>query len=257
MTTTGPRGSRITASVAVLSACSGRKAREPVLDCEDLDGASRSSLVEQYRHVTTPARRLYTGAEHQYVAAGVERLQVVAEVDWRIVSAGFGVVRPETALPPYECTFRDADAVRERVARFGHDPEDLTRAEQLRVLAEELGILADLRAWFDRGFDLLLVLLGKAYLQAVEPALAGFPDRTAAFAFAAEGTRDLIGDCAWVPATEAERAAIGTAWTRLKGEQFWNLACAVSSPSQLAELDAEGIRDLSVEQSGFEPPGVR
>lgn len=249
-------GSLITASVAVLSACSGSKAGEPVVDCAAIDGASRAALLERYRHVASEARTLYTGAEHAYVAAAVERLQVLAEVDWRIVSAGFGLVGPGTPLPPYECTFRDADSVRERVAGFGHDPEALTQAEQLRVLAEELGVIDDVRAWLDRGFDLVFVLLGKAYLQAVEPALEGVPEGTAAFAFAPKGNRELIGDCAWVPATDTERAAVGTTWTRLKGEQFWNLACAVSSPGELAGLEAGRIRDLSVEDAGIEPPGV-
>ena len=246
----------MTASVAVLSACSGSKAREPVVDCEDIDGSSRAALVERHRHVATDARSLYTGAEHRYVAAAVERLQVLAEVDWRIVSAGFGLVGPETALPPYECTFKDPDAVAERVAGFGHDPDSLTRAEQLRALAGELGLVEDVRDWLDGGYDLLFVLLGKEYLQAVEPALEDLPDRTAAFAFAAGGTRELIGECAWVPATDDERAALGTTWTRLKGEQLWNLACAVSSPGELAGLHADRIRYLSVQAAGIEPVGL-
>lgn len=48
-------------SILVFSACSGDKAIDTSdIACGDIDEASRSALLEEYRDVSMPARSLYT-----------------------------------------------------------------------------------------------------------------------------------------------------------------------------------------------------
>lgn len=233
-------------SIYVLSACSGDKAIDAVIDCEEIDARDRVELVNQFSEVSMEAQSLYTGDEHEHVKTAVERFGELGTVEWRIISAGFGVIQPDTVLPSYECTFRDADSVRQRVKTHGHDPASLTKAERTQVVARELGIPTAIEEWLDRSPDILFVVLGQDYLIAADSALSEIPDETAAFAFAANGTREQIGRCRWIPSTDTERAALQTTWTRVKGVQLRNVAETVSSVCELSTLSSEAVRELSL-----------
>lgn len=234
-------------SVFVLSACSGDKeVDDPEITCEDIDTASQSALVNEHPEISMPAAELYTGDEHESVKEAVEQFSEMADVDWRIISAGFGLVRPETELPAYECTFNDNDAVRRRVARLGYDPSDLTKAGRIQVVADELGIPRDIEQCLSDGPDVMFGVLGEEYLLSTGSALSSIPNTTTAFAFAAKGTRDLIGECQWVPSTATEREALGTTWMRLKGRQLRNVARNLTSVTEVQS--AEDIRELSLRE---------
>lgn len=236
------------ADVFVLSACSGDKAiSPPVVGCGEIDKSSRTDLLETHTGESLPAESLYTGNEHTHVEAAVEQLAEIATVDWRIISAGFGLVRPDTELPSYECTFRDDDSVRERAERMGYDPGTLTRAEQTQVVAQELGIPRQVEEALADGYDIAFIVLGEDYLHAAGSALSSIPDETTAFAFAAKGNRDLIGDCQWVPSTENEREAHGTTWMQVKGRQLRSVADNITTAKDLTDLnDPETVRELSL-----------
>ena len=233
-------------SIFVLSACSGDKAIDAVVDCEDIDTGNRAELVNRFSEESMEARALYTGDEHEHVKAAVERFGEFGDVGWRIISAGFGLVRPDTVLPSYECTFRNSESVRHRVENHGRDPTSLTKTEQIRVVSNMLRIPTAVKKWFGRSPDVLFVVLGGDYLIAANSALSEIPDKTAAFAFAAEGTRERIGECRWVPSTDTERAALETTWTRVKGIQLRNVAGAISSAAELSTLSSDGVRELSL-----------
>lgn len=234
-------------SVFVLSACSGDKeVDEPEIDCDDIDSTSRSALVDKYAETSMPAETLYTGDEHEYVKAAVDRFREMADVDWRIISAGFGLVRPETELPAYECTFNDDDAVRRRAVRFGYDSSDLTKAGRIQAVAEELGIPRNIEKCLTDSPDVTFVVLGEEYLLSAGSALSSIPDETTAFAFAPKGTRDLIGDCQWVPSTATEREVLGTTWLRLKGRQLRNVASNLTTTTEIQS--SEDLRELSLRE---------
>lgn len=236
-------------SILVLSACSGDKAiDDPDIDCRDIDKSTRSALQDEHRDIAMPARSLYTGNEHEHVEAAVEEFEDIADVEWRIISAGVGLVRPATVLPAYDCTFSDDDSVRRRLEGFGYDPSELTRAQRIQAVAEELGIPSALGQRIANGVDLMFIVLGHDYLLATGSALSSIPDETTAFAFAAKGTRDSIGDCQWVPSTDTERKALGTTWMRVKGRQLRNVAQNVTAREDLADLrTGERIREVSIQ----------
>ncbi|WP_248515002.1 hypothetical protein [Salinarchaeum laminariae] len=233
-------------SIFVLSACSGSKAIEPEVGCEEIDQAGRNHLVDEYPSASIEAQSLYTGDEHELIKSAVEQFQDVASVDWRIVSAGFGLMGPDAVLPSYECTFKDDKQVRERVERLGVGPSTLTKKERIRAVASELGIPSAIRDWLACEPDVLFVTLGRDYLIATDGALLSVPDETRALAFAPRGTRDLIGACQWVPSTETEREALQTTVTRLKGRQLRNVATSISSADVLTSIQADKLRERSI-----------
>lgn len=51
-------------------------------------------------------------------------------------------------------------------------------------------------------------------------ALTEIPEHIVEFTFASEGSKQFIGDCDWVPATESERQSLETTWMKLRGETF-------------------------------------
>lgn len=91
-----------------------------------------------------PAGELYTGAQHQYVMRGARR--VAAEV-W-IVSAGYGLVPADRVISNYDTTFQGLNALRAASA------------------GAKLGIGKDLRTLLATPYDLAVVALGQAYLNA-------------------------------------------------------------------------------------------
>lgn len=234
-------------SIGVLSACSGDKDPSAVIDCEDIDTTDRGDLIATYADQMKPAAQLYTGDEHQHTQAAVEQLEEVADVDWRIISAGFGVVTPTTHLPSYECTFQDDDSVRARLRRRGIDPTEYTIDGRIARLATELDIPSDLRDWFSTDLDVLFVLLGSDYLSAVTDTLTTIPETTRTYAFAPEGSRERLGRCEWVPSTATELQAHSTVWTRLKGLQLRTFAETINDSEDLLSLRGpEEIRTRSL-----------
>lgn len=214
--------------ILVLSSCSKDKLYEPVLDCEEVDTHSREYLVQEHAESTTTAADLYTGREHQHVKAVVTRLREVAEVDWYIISAGFGLLRDETEVPSYDCGFSDIELVRKRARRGGYEIDDLTNKDTIQAVGLEKGIPQAFGDVMNRGYDLLFLVLSEPYLLSVMDVLTEIPEQTAAFAFASEGSRRYIGNCTWIPATEAERQSLETTWMALRGVQFRELASSVT-----------------------------
>jgi SepF-like predicted cell division protein (DUF552 family) len=233
--------------VLVVSPCSGSKRYDAVADCRRVDERSREVLNEEFPESVASAAEMYTGREHGHIQSAVERLSEVANVDWRIISAGFGVVSSSTEIPSYECTFSEIEQVRERAERFGLDVEEMTNNELIVAVSREKSIPQDLRQIFAKDYDLVFVALGTKYLIATQEALTSLPQGTAAFAFASKGSKEFIGDCYWIPATETERSHLDATWLELRGKELLTLAKNIGDQQLLERLQAspEKARELS------------
>ncbi|MFC4247858.1 hypothetical protein ACFOZ7_13000 [Natribaculum luteum] len=234
--------------VLVVSPCSGSKRYDAVADCRRVDEKSRKALNEEFPESVASAAEMYTGREHGHIQSALERLSEVANVDWRIISAGFGVLASSTEIPSYECTFNEIEQVRERAERFGLDAEELTNNGLVAAVSREKNIPQDLRQIFAEGYDLVFVALGTKYLIAAQEALTSLPEETAAFAFASKGSREYIGDCYWIPATESERSQLGTTWLELRGRELLTLAQSIVNQQDLERIqeNPERARELSI-----------
>jgi len=175
--------------ILVLSPCSKDKRYDPVLNCEDVDEHSREELVQEHGEYTTTAADMYTGREHQHVKVAVTRLCEVADVDWYIISAGFGLLRDKNEIPSYECGFSDIESVRTRAKRVGYDTDNLTNNETIETIGREKSIPQAFSNVLSQEYDLLFVVLSEPYLLSVADTLTEIPERTTAFAFASNGSK--------------------------------------------------------------------
>jgi len=107
---------------------------------------------------------------------------------------------------------------------MGLDVDSLTNDELIEAVGREKGIPRDLQHALGEGYGLVFVALGAKYLLSVREALTSIPNETTSFAFASKGSRELIGDCHWVPATETERSHFGTTWLELRGKELLTLS---------------------------------
>jgi hypothetical protein len=223
-------------NVLVLSPCSKDKRYDPVLDCEGVDEHSREKLLQAHTESATTAAEMYTGNEHQHIKTAVDHLRSSVDVDWYIISAGFGLLHNETEIPSYECGFSDIESVRTRAERAGYDIDNLTNDETIQMVGREKDIPQEFRKVLGQEYDLLFVVLSEPYLLSVTDALTRIPEQTVAFALASRGSKQFIGDCIWIPATETERRALETTWMEIRGKRFLEIV------KQVSEDDLEQMR---------------
>jgi len=210
--------------ILVISPCSGSKRYDAVIEAEEIDASPQEELVREYPDPVTAAEDMYTGREHQLIQSAARELEQIAEVDWQIISAGFDVLSRDTPIPPYDCSFSEIDEVRARAQRMGLDVDSMTNDELIEAVGRKKGVHRDLQQALGEGYDLVFVAMGAKYLLSAREALTSIPNETTSFAFASKGSRELVGDCNWIPATEAERSHFGTTWLELRGMELLTLA---------------------------------
>lgn len=110
----------------------------------------------------------------------------------------------------------------------------MTNNETIRAVGREKRIPHEFRETVTQGYDLLFVILSESYLLSVADALTDIPNQTTAFAAASNGSKHLIGDCHWIPATDTEHQALETTWMELRGREF----CRIASVASSLELEA-------------------
>jgi len=142
-------------TIQILTSCTGRKARasRDALSWEDFrEGDEYIRIRErELEEEMLPARKMYTGRQHEHLMKGVKILRESEEevsIDVSILSAGYGVVNEERMVAPYDLTFSEMN--RRKARRWARERE----------------IPSDVRATFRRDADLHIVLLGNAYLDA-------------------------------------------------------------------------------------------
>ena len=203
--------------ILVVTSCTGRKAvpdQGGGLTQEDFADADRLRARErQLTALLRPAAAMYTGDQHRRVMRGVQQLRDVvgsAAVTLRIVSAGYGVITEDRLVAPYDLTFS-------RMSR--------THA---RSWANSLGIAADLRAAM-REPDLIFVLLGAHYLDAVRPPLpVRDGQRLIYFVSRAEMSRVVGPGAVAIPAGLDESRRYGASTIGLKGRMLELFAAHVA-----------------------------
>lgn len=143
----------------IITSCTGKKRWQDKRHLTQNDFQQGADHVARREHemtdVLTIAEHLYTGEQHVRLMRGVyacrERFQTNnagSSLALWIVSAGYGLVRHDCMIAPYECTFQGM------------------RKTALRRWAEQLHLPADIRRILAQPYDLGMVLLGESYLEA-------------------------------------------------------------------------------------------
>ncbi|OLS32743.1 MAG: hypothetical protein HeimAB125_05940 [Candidatus Heimdallarchaeota archaeon AB_125] len=139
-------------SILVISSCGKLKIvslpNEPT--CIDLlEHEQRESAKKEYKQSSTKAGYLYTGEQAKFVRKSVDVLRHFCLVDYKILSAGFGLVDEQESLPPYDCSFTNKTK------------------KEIVDMAERLSIHNEIKHIAKKKYDLVYLALGKDYLTAV------------------------------------------------------------------------------------------
>ena len=144
--------------ILVITSCIGDKATtgHPGLQLSDFQDSERLKHREEHlRDLMRPAGLMYTGQQHVCAMAAVKLLRGILGADAVkicILSAGYGVIDEDRLIAPYDVTF-----------------SGMPRSEARRW-ARQIGAADGIRARLP-GHDLVIVLLGSLYLEAVDPPL--------------------------------------------------------------------------------------
>lgn len=140
--------------LVVISACTGKKAHKTPFQLTLAD-FKRSEYHIQRREKRLWGMRLratdmYEGRQHLLLKEGVEAAKTTpdVDVDFRIVSAGYGFITSETMIAPYEATF-----------------STMSKGE-MAVWGEQLRLRPKLKEVLRGEYDLAIVALGDPYLTA-------------------------------------------------------------------------------------------
>lgn len=146
--------------VLVVSSCTGQKRvssdRGLTLDDFRLGQEHIAKREAELSDLLTPAEEMYAGQQHIRLMRGIESYRDavhtdrLAELDFWILSAGYGLVPSSQRLAPYDATF----------AGMGK--------RELRRWSSHLGVPDAMREVLKKDYDLGLVLLGDAYLDACD-----------------------------------------------------------------------------------------
>jgi hypothetical protein len=139
----------------ILSSCTGEKAQVPhnQLTLNDFQAGAKHLKArekELTEHLTT-AENLYTGQQHVRLMRGIEVIRGTNganDLDFQILSAGYGLIPADRKIAPYEATFHGM------------------KKGELRDWANQLGAARDFAKLMTRKRDLNLILLGDSYLEA-------------------------------------------------------------------------------------------
>jgi hypothetical protein len=219
--------------IRIITSCTSVKSRtgSSPLSAADLDQRRQidpTSLIQ--------AEDLYQGQQHVRLMRGVRamRSRNDFDVDLWILSAGYGLVRADTPLAPYECTFAS-----------------MTRA-QARKRARALAIPQQMRILLAESSALTLLLLGEEYLAVCDldgDVRVGAP--TLVLCGRTTATRlPPLAEFHTLELGRAEARAFSCGLIALKGEVALRLLDSIAlDPGFLARATKPGLRELLLTSS--------
>jgi hypothetical protein len=137
--------------VLVIGSCGKRKrfSSPDTPTCSDLaDKFQLEKWVKKHPEMSCKAREMYTGNQARELVQAVDLLRTISgmQVSLYIVSAGFGVLRENDTIPPYECSFNGM------------------RKGEILERSSLLSIRQDFDRICEKNYDLSYVALGSNYL---------------------------------------------------------------------------------------------
>lgn len=206
--------------ILVITSCTGDKATvgHPGLQFSDFQNPDRLKRAEGILHgLMRPAGLMYTGQQHVRAMNGVRLLRGTlgaGAVKVCILSAGYGVIDEDRLIAPYDATF-----------------SGMPRSEARRW-ARQIGAADGIRRRLP-GHDLVILLLGSLYLEAVDPPLPVVDgQRVIYFAKAAERGRLTRNGGVLAPAGATESTQYRMGLIGLKGRMLELFAQAVAREGQ-------------------------
>lgn len=213
--------------VLVISACSGSKALdEEKLTYEDFKADNFKERENQLSEYNLPAKKMYTGQEHKHIKDAVRKLREHVSLDWKIVSAGYGMVDSDEEIVPYEVTFNDSEI-------------------DTREWSEEIGIPEDFLSVVG-DHDLVIVALGTEYLKGLDLRNREISENPEiVFLNGKSATKNLVDqkNIERVPVGRDEQMKFSKMMTRLKGWLLSQYASNMENEDDLKKF-SENFYDI-------------
>ncbi len=140
--------------ILVITSCTGRKKHKPPnqLRYEDFASPERfRQRTAELKNFEVSAAEMYTGQQHRYLMEGLQELRNMYGkdvVDLHIISAGYGLLKENDVIVPYNVT-------------FGNKKKDILElSNSLQIHKQVETLIAD--------YELIFFLLGKEYIQALQ-----------------------------------------------------------------------------------------
>jgi hypothetical protein len=207
----------------VIGSCTGEKddAHCPSnLKLREADFERPSVLQSREAELTEwmkPATVMYTGRQHSQMMAGISLLRSSfgqSCCDVAILSAGYGLLKENRSIAPYDVTFQ-------------HKPK-----QWIRQRGEVLGIPTALRGLIPQ-YRLVFILLGNDYLLSAKPPLPIEP--TQKFIYFGSGKKRIVPnrDIVIVPTAREEATRFHDGIMTLKGRMFSLFAIGLSRQPEI------------------------
>jgi hypothetical protein len=137
--------------VLIVGSCGKRKLHNSPKQpkCQDIDSNSGiDKWVQRFSKRSVPARDMYTGPQSIELMKAVDLLRTIPtiEVQFVIISAGFGIKQEDDLIPPYDCSFTSM------------------KIAEVRKRSNELKLTTSFTNLTNNGFNLIYLALGKRYL---------------------------------------------------------------------------------------------
>ena len=140
--------------ILVITSCTGRKKHKPRNQLKYEDFASPERLCQrtsELKDFKAPAAEMYTGQQHRFLMTGLKQVREKYGkdvVDLNIISAGYGLIRENKVIVPYDVTFG-------------------SKKQEIIELSDKLQIPEEIKALIS-DYDLVFFLLGQKYVQALQ-----------------------------------------------------------------------------------------
>ncbi|WP_236642387.1 DUF6884 domain-containing protein [Salinigranum halophilum] len=228
--------------VLVIDQCSGSKnvpETAPVFGAEETLKHSRKELLNRENVLGIEARDLYAGRQQEYITNAVRQLRRAHDVDRYFISAGFGLVKEDEKLPPYEVTFSSM------------------KVSEIRDRSERLHIKQDVqRLVHESSYDVVFFTLGKDYYTSIDidEMVQQVPANRIGVVFNRELVEEQFENIVSVPARTEDAKNHGTIVIGLKGRYMEHFARRVDAVDTLTPARIEELcRRIDEEptQTGF------
>jgi hypothetical protein len=139
-------------SILVINSCGKLKSvtlpNQPT--CKDLvENKQREIVKRKFERHSIKAGYLYKGEQAKFIRKSVDILKDFSSVDYKILSAGFGIADEDDPLPPYDCSFTGKTK------------------NEIEQISKRLNIPKDIQDISKIEYDLVYLALGKNYLTAI------------------------------------------------------------------------------------------
>jgi len=202
--------------ILVITSCTSKKKYKAENQLQYKDFTSSERLCQrraELKDFKAPAAEMYTGQQHLYLMEGLQELRKMYGkdvVDPHIISAGYGLLRENDIIVPYNVT-------------FGNKKDILELSNRLQIHKHVETLIAD--------YDLVFFLLGKKYVQALQLCFRVSDSVTQIFLIG-DSYKDCIPDLPnthFVPTGKPLADKLGTNTRILKGVVFKKLCKAACS----------------------------